>query len=75
MCICSPESQPDTVLHIKKHSQQFEGGDSPLFHSGEIPAGILLLASRSPEQERHGHVKADTEEGHKNDQRVGIPLL
>jgi len=39
------------------------------------PAGVLCPALEPSAQERHGPVGAGAEEGHKNDQRDGIPLL
>jgi len=57
-------------------SQQVKGGDSaPLLRSGETSAGVLHPALETSAQERPGPVGADPEEGHKNDQRAGTPLL
>jgi len=44
-------------------------------HSGETPPGVLSSALEPSAQERQGPVGADPEEGHKNDQRDGTPLL
>ncbi|KAK4832265.1 hypothetical protein QYF61_021664 [Mycteria americana] len=76
MCACSPESQPYSGLHRKQCGKQVEGGDSaPLLCSGETPPGVLHPALESSVQERHGPVGVGLEEGHKNDQRDGTPLL
>ncbi|KAK4815640.1 hypothetical protein QYF61_005202 [Mycteria americana] len=76
MCACSPESHPYPGLHQKKCGQQVEGGDSaPLLCSCETPPGVLCPALESLAQERHGPVGAGPEEGHKNDERAGTPLL
>jgi len=57
-------------------SQQVEGGDSaPLLRSGKTPPGALRPALEPSVQERHGPVGAGPEEGHKNDQRDGAPVL
>ncbi|PKU44426.1 rna-directed dna polymerase from mobile element jockey- hypothetical protein [Limosa lapponica baueri] len=48
---------------------------APLLCSGETPPGVLHPALNSSEQERHGPVRVGLEEGHKNDQTYGTPLL
>ena len=68
------ESQLYPGLHHKKRGQQVEGGDSaPLLCSGETSLAVLHSALESSVQERP--VGAGPEEGHKNDQRDGTPLL
>ena len=71
MCAHTPESQSYLKLHKQKHSQQAEGGDAaPLPVRPHLEFCVQLSA-----QERHGAVGVGPEEGHKNDQRGGIPLL
>jgi len=56
--------------------QQVEGGDpAPLLLSGESSSGVLCPALEPLAQEGHGPAGAGPEEGHKNDQRAGTPLL
>ena len=76
MCAHSPESQPDPGLHQKKHGQQGKWDDSAsLLYSSEASPGVLCPALEPSAQGRHGPVGADPEEGHKNRQRAGTPLL
>ena len=48
---------------------------APLVHSSEISPGVLHPALEPSAQERHGPVGVGSEEGHKNGQRDGTPLL
>ena len=76
MCTHSPEHQPYPGLHQKQHGQQVQGGESaPLQCSDEIPSEVQCLALEPSAQERHGPVGASPEEGQKNYQRDGTPLL
>jgi len=43
--------------------------------NSETPPGVLHTALEPSAQERHEPVEACPEEGHKNDQRDGTPLL
>jgi len=43
--------------------------------SGETSPGVLRPVLECPAQEGHGPVGVEPEEGHKNDQRAGVPLL
>ena len=63
-------------LHEKKRGQQVEGGGSaPLLCSHETPHGVLCPAPESAAQQRHGPVAVVPEEGHKDDEKAGAPLL
>jgi len=76
VCTHSPQSQPYPGLHQKKHGQQVDGGDSTaLLCSGDTPSGVLPPALQPSAQERHGPFGVGPEEGHKNDQTAGTPLL
>jgi len=48
---------------------------APLLRSAETAPGFLRPALEPSVQERHGAVGAGPEQGHKNDQRTGTPLL
>ena len=53
-----------------------EGGDpAPLFCTGEASTGVLLPDVEFSEEETHGPVGAQSEEGHKNDPRGRKPPL
>jgi len=75
--VCSQPTKPTYPgLHQEKRGQQVKGGDStPLLRSGETSPGVLRPALEPPAQERHGAVGVGPDEGHKNDQRAGTPLL
>ena len=75
MCTRSPKGQLYPELH-QECGQQVEGSDSaPLLWSGETPSGVLCPALEPSAQERHGTVGAGPEEGHKDAQRDGTPLV
>jgi len=66
MCTHRPEGQLYPGLHLEKHGQQVEGGDSaPLLPSGVTSPGVLRPALEPPAQERHGPVGAGPEEATK----------
>jgi len=76
MCAHSPKGQMNPGLYQKKHGQQVKGGDSaPLLRSRETPPGVLHPTLEPLAQERHRPAGVGPEEGHKNDQRAGTPLL
>jgi len=56
--------------------REVEGDDSaPLLCSDETPPAVLQTALEPSAQERHEHVGAGPEEGHKNYPRAGTALL
>jgi len=62
--------------HLMKCGQHVKGGDSiPLLCCGETTPGALCPVLEQSAQERHGPVGTGPEEGHKNDQGDGTPLL
>ena len=74
VCACKPEGQQYLgLLHEKSSVQQNEGCDCPhLFCPHEAPPG-LLRPGRGPQWCRA--VGVGPEDGHKDDQRPGAPLL
>ena len=76
MCAHSPEGQAYPGPHQEKRGQQVEAGDSaPLLQSGETSLRLLHPALEPSIQEGYGAVGVGPEEGHRNDQRDGAPLL
>jgi len=75
-CAHNPEGQPHLGLHQEKCGQQVEGGDSvTLLCSDETSPGVLCPALEPSVQERHGPSGVGPNEGQKNNQRAGAPLL
>ena len=77
ICQCALAGQKaNSGLCKKKHGQEVEGGDSaPLLRSCETPPKVLCSVLGFQAQERHGAITVGPEEGHKNDQSAGTPLL
>lgn len=66
--LCNPR------VYKLMHGQQVEGGYFALC-SHNTPLRVLCPAMEPPVHKRHGVVKAHFEEGYKDDQKAGIPLL
>ena len=76
VCALSPERQPYAGLHEKKCDQQVKRDDfALLLWSGETSPRILHPVLEPSAQDQHRPVEAGPEVGHKNEQRVGTPLL
>jgi len=58
-----------------EHIRKSRGDYLSLLCPCEAPSGVLHPGLRSPAQERLGDIGAGTEEGHKDVQRAGTPLL
>lgn len=76
LCTCIPEDQLYPELHQKRGGQQGKRGDCPcLLCPFEAPLGALCPGLGSPTQEIRQVFGDGPEEGVKNGQRTGIPLL
>ena len=75
MCAQSPEDQPYPGLHQEKNGQQVGQGRGFCPCSGETPPGVLSPPIEPSAEKRYGAVGTGPEEGHRNDPRVGAPLL
>ncbi|GAB0192850.1 hypothetical protein GRJ2_001750300 [Grus japonensis] len=73
-CVLAAQ-KANCILGCIKRSMASRSREVILLCSGETPPGVLCPALGSSVQERHGSVGASPEEGHKNDQRAGAPLL
>jgi len=72
----SPEGQPHPGLHEEKRGQQVKGGDCALLLCSAVTQpGVLCPALEPPVQETPRPVGVGPEEGHRNDERAGTPLL
>lgn len=60
-------------LHLKSVASRLR--EVILFCTAETPPGALLPAPGAPAQERHNPDGAGPEEGHKNGERTGAPIL
>lgn len=61
--------------YSQKHCQQVKGCDTPpLVYFCETALGVLCPALGPLAQERQGTFGVSPEEGHKNNQRAGVPL-
>ena len=68
--------KPNRIVGCIKSSVARRSREVILFLcSAETPPGVLRSSLRPSVQEGHGLVGAGPEEGRKNDQRAGTPLL
>jgi len=74
---CAPAAQEaNCILGCSKSSMASRSREVILpLCSGETSPGVLRPALEPSAQERHGPVGVGPEEGHRNDQRAGTPLL
>jgi len=73
---CALEGQQLPGLYQKRSDQKGEVSDCPsLVCLHEAPAGILHPGLGPPSQKKWGAFGKGLEEGHKDDQRAGAPIL
>ena len=76
VCSCSSESRSYPGLHQMRGGQQGQGGDCPSLQSPcEAPSGVLCAGMEPPVHERQRAAGEGPEEGHRDDQGAGAPLL
>jgi len=76
LCVLSQPVENCAAGMFERDGQQGKGGDQPpLLSPFETPSAVLCPDLRPPAQERRGAAGVDPEEGYKNDQKAGAPLL